>query len=386
MTNEYSTGKRGGAIYSGRGNSFGSEFYTVVKDYLNILTDSEINKLERLKEKYLDVVEISKRNVKDLDYSTWKDEISNKLSLFTKNLNDTLLREIETDLSSGGFIFLINEMKKLKSECEKYKTEETKIISLRFSNPEDREKYNNANYPLSAIGQSELSKHKKAMETQKNNLKTYENNIKSIVTSIKNISFKGEYTESVAVEIAATTTTSIPSGWTRLDNGFLITSGFMFIDNYGRQESRRILLDPTTGNRVIETPEGLMLYKLADDRIFLEWYINDENLTIDSDIAINLLSNKFENIESSLFEISKRAYGEHGELTPGRHANNFESWLSRYSVELDGKSIEILSFPGDPMVSFLASEGFTIKNLKGEAEIEFISEEESFEITKIEQD
>lgn len=373
-----------GLRVGGRGGSFGSEFFSEVLKYLNVLTDSEIAKLEILKQKYLSTIDISKKNVNDLDYSDWNDEVSTRLNSFTKSLNDKLLVEIENDLNSGSFSFLVNEIKKLKAECEKYKVEENKNISLSFSDFEDRKKYDNNNYPLSTVGQQELSNHKKALETRRNNLITYENNIKAILESIKNISFGGTYIESIATEAPSVTTTNLPSGWTQLENGFLVTSGFMYT-NYGEtQESGQILLDPTTGNRIIETQDGLLLYKLAEDGIFLEWFINDNNATIDSDIAINLLKNGFENVEESGWTISKRAYGENMELTPGRHAESFENWVTKYSVQINGSSVEILSFPGDPTISYLASEGLEVSNLKDDSDSGFIPEEEPIKITKIE--
>lgn len=282
MANEFSSNS--GRAYSGRGGKFGSDFFYVVSDYLNYLTDSEMAKLSSLKQKYLDSLEISRNNIKDLDYAGWKDDVSTKLSTFTKTLNDTLLGEIESDIDSGNFLNLVNALIDLKFECEKYKDEENRTISLHFRNEDDSklyyEKYNVS--LLSSDGQRDYQNYKNALDERTRNLTTIEENVKSILASIKSISFGGQFVESESVQTEIIQKeTNLPTGVKLAGQDYYLVDGIVYKNIAGIEVSGQILLNRETGDGIMYTEDGLILFRSFGNEYVRDTYLVQINSYVD---------------------------------------------------------------------------------------------------------
>lgn len=363
-----------GTTYSGRGGklpgengSNSSDFYSTVLDYLRYLTDSEISKLETtLKNDYLETLRLSKDNVNQLDYTVWNDDVSVKLKSFTSDLNNKVLCDIETDVSSGNYRALVNELKKLKAECEKYKSEENKSIQLIFSNPDDSKKYYaNDTAGLTGPGKREYNSYLSALNTKANNLELYKQNIISIVTNIGTITFGGNYEESRVNENEQEQLINLPEGMKVLDNKYYLFEAMnvksdFFQDGFTAQ----IIMNKDNGNGIILTGFGQYVYQIVDEMVFVlsidESFFSlvDDNGNISED-AEYLLSNNIKEINWA---------NPNPELNNGIHLSLHGAEMNypglQTVINVNGVETSIPNLTGFTMIDLVSTADSLINNMK----------------------
>lgn len=338
-------------FYGGRSGTIDVDFSSIVKDYLSFLTDIELGKLTSLQSVLLSTLETSKDNIKSIDYSGWNDEVSNKLIAYTKKL-DIDVENVEKDISSGNFIMLVNELKKLRSECEKWIEEDNRVISLHFNNEEDKKEYNasgSIKY-LSQIGKNNYYNYQNLLAAKNKNLSIYESNIRTIASNLKNISFDDKAEESIIL-----TDIILNKPFNTWRGNYLITD---FFEHEG--QNTRMVFDPETGNRAIESDGEIILIKTSEDGSVHEWYLNNDS-PLDSDQVYSLLKEPFQDVSEGGWTIKPTSsYGPNGELIPGRYSGLFNKNLPSFNLNIGDKSYVFSCFPGDATMSFLSQNGVDV--------------------------
>ncbi len=353
-----------GTKYGSRGGKFGSEYYTTVLEYLSVLTDANFSLLNTIKSSFSEILIMSKNNLNAINYTEWNDSVSNKLSLFTEDLKKTKIDQIKSDVETGNFNNLINELTKLKTECEKYKAEENKVINLSFRKQDDSKEYYESYdvNKLSLTGKEDVRNYNSKIAQQTKNLQTLETNIKAIVATIGGISFLSEINHSsIQVETINDASTYSENFEIWRDN-YLMTDTFVFFDDYGNQIEGRMIFDPKTGNRIIEYDGQIVIYKTRADGSQMEWYAQS-NFSLDSDQTFKLLSTPFEDSDVShgpLGTYGESSYGPKDiNLMPGR--TNLFINTPEFSLPDGENTYNFKCFYGDPTIGFLQSQGIDAK-------------------------
>ena len=224
--------------------------------------------------------------ITSLSFESWTDEVGQSLKARIKHLKDNDFNTIESDITGGAFQSMKNNAQSLINsldDCIKEKTnienatqkmkdaeytewveverpngKKEKVSQLRRRQPD----YNNA--------QTEKDEAEKALD---NAIETSNNLIDKFPTFHFNgsVSSDGDTT-------ATATTTSMPKGTSKTQDGMVLVDEFAYTDEFNDTHNVQMLIDPKTGNRIVVTEDGYMYVVTRDVDVVFDgvMYIDGE--------------------------------------------------------------------------------------------------------------